>query len=305
MTDPESNFRPKEESFDSDDDDLENDLSYTRLLLNHLEHNHCIDTRRVYAVGLGTGAGVVHQLACHTHLSRRIAAYAPVNGAFYRPRGENDRMWGKCLIGRRPIPMLEIHGAENGEYHLLATMDKAKSLEIVSAEEWVGDWRALNNCGANMGSPVQSIASKAVWLTQLENGQLSESTTYGGLALRSAYRCGAYKKRNNADLSKEEKDLRRITLLHYAIKGFEHGWPRMKGPERTEVFFKEQWVKPLGFPNFDASAEVLNFFRTHKLPDPDTLHGQAKALLIERGAKVYDFEKEAETQRLRMKHDEL
>lgn len=302
MTDPESGWQPKEDSFDSDNADLNNDLSYTRLLLNHLEYNHCIDTRRIYALGLGTGAGLVHQLACHTHLSRRIAAYAPVNGAFYRPRGADDRMWGKCLIGRRPIPMLEIHGAENPEYPLLALMDHAKSLETVSAEEWIADWRMLNKCGEKKASSVQSKSSKAVFLTELEDGQLSESTTYGGLALRSSYRCGPHKNRNNSDFSKEEKDLRRISILHYAIKGFKHGWPRMKGPERTEVFFKEQWVKPLGSPNFDASAEILNFFRHQKLPDKSSIHGQAKALLIERGAKVYDYEDEARAQR---KHDEL
>jgi hypothetical protein len=302
MTDPESGWQPKEDSFDSDNEDINNDLSYTRLLLNHLEHNHCIDTRRIYAVGLGTGAGVVHQLACHTHLSRRIAAYAPINGAFYRPHGEDDRMWGKCLIGRRPVPILEIHGAENPEYPLLSLMDHAKALDTVSVEEFINDWRSLNNCGANKGTMTQSKASNAVFITELENGQLSESSTYGGLALRYSYRCGAYKKRDNADLSKEEKDLRRISILHYAIKGFKHGWPRMKGRERTEIFFKEKWVQPLGSPNFDATVEVLNWFRHQRLPDQKTVHAQAKALLLERGAKVYDYEKEARAQRA---HDEL
>ncbi|KAF2675212.1 hypothetical protein BT63DRAFT_474857 [Microthyrium microscopicum] len=289
ITDPQSTWDPEDISFDSDGTDPANDLDYTRVLLNHLERTFCLNTQRIYAVGLGTGGGVVHQLACHTHLSRRIAAFAPINGAFYRPRGSEaeDLLWGKCMIGRRPIPMLEIHGVENGEYLLKPEMEHARSLEVLSAEEWVNDWRALNNCGEDVGETVESGASRAVRMTQLQGGQRSESVTYGGLARKVSYRCGYWSNRNNSDFKTEEKDGRKINLLHYAVERFMHGWPRMKGPVQEEVEFYGNKVKPLGAPNFDASVVVLEFFRQHKLPPYGVIQGQAKRLLIERGAKVY------------------
>jgi poly(3-hydroxybutyrate) depolymerase len=289
MTDSESSWEAREDSFDSrGDDDQVNDLFYSTSLLNHLQNTLCLDTRRIYATGLGQGGGIVHQLACHTHLSRRIAAFALVNAAIYRPMGEEDRLWAKCTVGRRPIPMLEIHGAENNHYPLKPMTDNSISLSTVSAEEWVNDWRELNKCGSNVGRTKPSKANKAVYLTETEHGQLSESITFGGLALRMAFRCGQWANRDDADFGAEEKDLRKIFLLHYAVKGFKHGWPRLKGKPVDGIAFKDNTtVKPLGAPNFDASAVMLSFFQHHRLPSQSTIHSQAKELLIERGAKVY------------------
>lgn len=41
------------------------DLAFTRALLAHVQSKACIDARRVYAVGVLTGGGMVHDLACH------------------------------------------------------------------------------------------------------------------------------------------------------------------------------------------------------------------------------------------------
>ena len=113
MTDLESAFKPQEYSFDSSgDDDPENDLFFTTNLLNHLESKFCVNTRRIYATGLGMGGGMMHQLACHTHLSRRIGAFAAVGSASFKVE-QLDRLWGQCLLGRRPIPVLQIHGEED------------------------------------------------------------------------------------------------------------------------------------------------------------------------------------------------
>jgi len=287
MTDPESGWEEKEDSFDISGDDTANDLFYTVALLDHLEKSFCIDLRRIYATGLGQGAGVVHQLACHTHLSRRIAAFAPVNGAFYRPVSPEDLLWARCMIGRRPIPMLEIHGAENQHYPLLPLADNSISLATISSDEWVKDWAQLNKCGDVVGQSSPSTATRAVQLTELTTGQRSESIVFGGLVTKTAYRCGFYSNRQNSDLNAEEKDPRKLSIVHYAVKNFGHGWPRVKAKAVDSIHFNGHDVKPLGSPNFDASAVVLNFFRAHRLPSQSTIHGQAKQLLIERGAKVY------------------
>lgn len=41
------------------------DLSFTRALVAQVQEQACIDARRVYAVGVLTGGGMVHDLACH------------------------------------------------------------------------------------------------------------------------------------------------------------------------------------------------------------------------------------------------
>jgi poly(3-hydroxybutyrate) depolymerase len=262
-------------------------MFYTKDLLNHISDNYCINKRRVYATGLGQGGGMVHQLACHTHLSRRFGAFAAVGGAFYQSHDSKDRLWGSCMIGRRPIPILEIHG-EKDEKYPLEQREKGLGKKLLPASRWVKTWSKNNKCGDILGEPTASQATDAVILTQLEGGQVSESLAYAGGAIRTAYRCGKYPDRKNDDFSSEEKSLKRISVLHYAVKGFKHGWPRIqfKHPEK-EVEFHGKRVKPPGSPNFDASAIILNYFRHHRLPDSATIMGQAKKLLIERGAKAY------------------
>jgi poly(3-hydroxybutyrate) depolymerase len=298
MTDPESAFVPQEYSFDSSsDDDPENDLFFTRNLLNHLETKFCVNTRRIYATGLGMGGGMMHQLACHTHLSRRIGAFASVGSAFFKVAQE-DRRLGQCLIGRRPIPILQIHGEDDPFYPL--NKDRTfKSRSLLPAGEWLLTWPILNNCGEAVGEPRTSTSTKATVMTELEGGQLSESIAYGGAAIKTSYRCGWWPDRKNNDFHAEEKELRKIFVLQYAVRGFGEGWPRARGEPEKEVEFRGNMVKPLGSPDFDASGVIIKFFTHHRLPDKAIVHAQAKQLLYERGAKKYD------EKNLKSPHNEL
>ena len=75
------------------------DVRFVSDLLDQLATRLCVDARRVYATGVSSGGGMVARLACD--LSERIAAIAPVAGAFAglppcRPR--------------RPVSLLDIHG---------------------------------------------------------------------------------------------------------------------------------------------------------------------------------------------------
>jgi poly(3-hydroxybutyrate) depolymerase len=287
MTDPESDFEPKEDSWDSDGDDPANDLFYITRLIKHFETNYCINTQRIFAVGLGQGGGMMHQLACQTHLSRKIAAFAAVAGAFYKPRGEEDGFWSKCLIGRRPIPILEIHGDQDKVYPLVPTK-KQKKNGLISISDWISKWRILNSCGDVKHKPKSSKTSSTTIITELESGQLSESLVFGGGAIKEAYRCGFWRDRSNDDFDAEEKEQWRLSVVHYIVRGFSHGWPRLNVKELDEVTFKGKKVKPTGNPSIDATSIILNFFNHHRLPDQSVIHGQAKRLLMERGAPLRD-----------------
>lgn len=80
------------------DPDANDDLAFVGALLDHLEAERCLDTRRVYATGLSNGAMMASTVACT--MADRVAAVAPIAGiALPEP----------CEPGR-PVPVLTIHG---------------------------------------------------------------------------------------------------------------------------------------------------------------------------------------------------
>ncbi|MEA2372364.1 MAG: polyhydroxybutyrate depolymerase [Solirubrobacteraceae bacterium] len=75
------------------------DVDFTRALLDQVEAVACIDTARVYAVGVSIGAGMAARVGCE--LSGRIAGLVLVSGGY--------RSLPACNPDR-PISLLEIHG---------------------------------------------------------------------------------------------------------------------------------------------------------------------------------------------------
>jgi poly(3-hydroxybutyrate) depolymerase len=74
-----------------------------------------IDKNRIWATGKSDGGGFVGVLACDPILSARIAAFAPVSGAFYPGTAGTancnaNLVNATCNPGRRPIPFIEFHG---------------------------------------------------------------------------------------------------------------------------------------------------------------------------------------------------
>jgi polyhydroxybutyrate depolymerase len=74
------------------------DVSFVAQLLDGLEQELCIDTRRVYAAGMSNGAGMATMLGCT--LGNRFAAIAAVSGV---------NLTGKCP-GRGSVSVLAVHG---------------------------------------------------------------------------------------------------------------------------------------------------------------------------------------------------
>jgi polyhydroxybutyrate depolymerase len=74
------------------------DVSFVAQLLDALEQELCIDTRRVYAAGMSNGAGMATMLGCT--LGNRFAGIVAVSGV---------NLTGKCP-GRGPMSVLALHG---------------------------------------------------------------------------------------------------------------------------------------------------------------------------------------------------
>ncbi|MDU0313383.1 PHB depolymerase family esterase [Phycicoccus sp. M110.8] len=111
------------------------DVRYTADLLDTLESDLCVDTRRVYATGKSNGAGFTGILACE--LSDRIAAIAPVSGAFY---GTGH----PTCTPTRPVPVIDFHGT--GDVTIPYAGDADRGLPAIP--DWVAAWAARNGCQA-------------------------------------------------------------------------------------------------------------------------------------------------------------
>ncbi|MEJ3651827.1 poly(3-hydroxybutyrate) depolymerase [Actinomycetes bacterium KLBMP 9759] len=108
------------------------DVAFTNDLLDELEATVCVDAHRVYATGKSNGAGFTGILACE--LADRIAAIAPVAGAFY-PTGEDCRP-------SRPVPVIELHGTGDATIPYAGDADRG----LPAIPDWVAAWAARDGC---------------------------------------------------------------------------------------------------------------------------------------------------------------
>ncbi|MGW1676786.1 alpha/beta hydrolase family esterase [Saccharopolyspora sp. NPDC002376] len=111
-----------------------NDVLFTSDLLNELQRDFCVDPKRIYAAGKSNGGGFTGVLACR--MSGRIAAFAPVSGAFY-PQG------GECEP-ERAAPILDFHGT--GDSTIPYDGDRSKGLPPIP--DWLASWADRNDCAA-------------------------------------------------------------------------------------------------------------------------------------------------------------
>lgn len=144
-------------------DSASDDLKFISNILDEVESTLCINKSRVYATGKSQGGGMVGMLACDQSLSTRIAAFAPVSGAFYvMPEGdcEPDSVDLPCFAGRSDIPILEFHGGSDSVIPYNGDATKRDAC-LPSIPHWVQTWAKRNNLGTSNKST--SITKAATW----------------------------------------------------------------------------------------------------------------------------------------------
>lgn len=87
------------------------DVAFTSDMLDELEAELCIDSARIFSTGMSNGAQMSVRAGCS--LSDRIAAIAPVSGAYFPPLGfilEEPLVEPVGCPTSRPLPIIAFHG---------------------------------------------------------------------------------------------------------------------------------------------------------------------------------------------------
>lgn len=109
------------------------DVGFISTLLDSLAATYNIDPARVYSCGMSNGGFMSYRLACD--LESRIAAIASVTGSMTTLQLNNCQ----CT---RPMPVLEIHGTNDG------TVSYGNSGLSMGIDSVLSYWRNVNACTA-------------------------------------------------------------------------------------------------------------------------------------------------------------
>ena len=128
-------------------------MAFTKDLLAHLKTAYCIDEGKVFATGMSNGGGFVNTLACLPEGSM-FAAFAAVAGAFY---GDVDGEEFECDPASSQIPMLEIHGDEDGIIPYAG--GEASGVAIPEIPDWLHRWAARDGCSKHSTGEVRDLVN--------------------------------------------------------------------------------------------------------------------------------------------------
>jgi polyhydroxybutyrate depolymerase len=148
------------------------DLAFARALVAHVQQSACIDPARVYAVGVLTGGGMVHHLACEA--ADLFAAVSP--SAF--------DLLEETVTGcepSRPITVMSFRGTEDtrvpyegGPSSLVPGMP----ITFLGAESTLVHWAEINGC---TGPPSEEDEHGCVFHSDCSGGvEVSLCTDHGG-----------------------------------------------------------------------------------------------------------------------------
>ena len=111
------------------------DLQFLQRMLDRVATNYPVDTRRIYAVGLGEGGLLAIRIGCNG--ADRIAAIAVVAAAM--PQMQN-------CVPSRPLPVLLMNGTDDPIVPYDGGRYRDSVIRLLSAEDSAKEWARLNHC---------------------------------------------------------------------------------------------------------------------------------------------------------------
>jgi polyhydroxybutyrate depolymerase len=122
------------------------DVQFVSDMLDKLEDELCIDTKRIYSTGMSNGGFMSYRLACE--LSDRIAAVAPVAGTL---------VLEQCAP-ERAVPLIHYHGTND----TLVPYDGWSQYGMPPVEETVQAWAERNGCSTTYAQRMQNGDSTCI-----------------------------------------------------------------------------------------------------------------------------------------------
>jgi len=111
------------------------DMQFLHRMLDRLSAHYSVDTRRIYATGLGEGGFVALRMGCN--MADRIAAIAVVAAAMPRTL---------TCVPSRPVPALLMNGTDDPIVRYDGGRYKNGMLHLLSAEDSAKELARLNHC---------------------------------------------------------------------------------------------------------------------------------------------------------------
>lgn len=145
------------------------DVQFTDDLLDLLSEQYCVSDRKIFATGKSNGGGFVALLACR--LGDRIAAFAPVAGAFYPATEEGCEE----SDGR---PMIEFHGTADNTIEYEGGVSHSTAFPAV--QDWLAGWAERNGCRFERTTQITSDATRTRWHGCKRNADLVHVAIEGG-----------------------------------------------------------------------------------------------------------------------------
>lgn len=211
------------------------DVGFAGAVLDELEARLCVDAARVYATGKSQGGGLVGRLACDgTGVGARVAAFAPVSGAFYTGAGEAGCAGVAaaenvtCSPSRARVPLLDFHGGNDTTINILGGPRNGGCLPDIRTyvAEWVArDGLVAAAANATAGAAVQALAGTA------------QVTRYG---------------------SESGGDDAGLVTFVYDGDRVNHDWP-------ATFNNSDNWSHQSGPAAFNASSMIMEFFANYTL----------------------------------------
>jgi len=116
------------------------DVAFVRALVAQIQATACIDSRRIYAVGVLTGGGMVYDLACQT-----ADLFAAVSPAAFDLVQENVDDCGP----RRPISEISFRGTADPRVPYAggaSSLVPGMPITFLGAQATFQRWAAINHC---------------------------------------------------------------------------------------------------------------------------------------------------------------
>ncbi|KAI0911060.1 Alpha/Beta hydrolase protein [Ustulina deusta] len=202
------------------------DVAYVLQILDAMQSRFCVDAARVYATGKSQGGLMTNNLACDARSSARIAAFAPVSGAYYvnvtGPECTPLTLESHCRPAREHVPVLAFHGGADITIPYGGGPRAGECLPYIP--HFVAAWAARNGLGDTPG-----------YARGLPHAR-DNATVYG-------YGAG-----NHQDL----------VQFVYSGNHVDHQWPATI-PNADSI----QYASPPA--TFNASAIIVDFFRRYTL----------------------------------------